>query len=476
MITQIEIDGFKTFKDFKVELSPFQVIVGANGSGKSNLFDALQLLERLAEMNVREAFQSLRGEADEVFMNSTAKNPTRKIRIAVEMFVNPTVKDSLGREEILQTRRLRYEVEVERGVDEHNFGNLEVTFESLTPIHPIKDKWSQTYIPSLLEDSLITESPKEVFMFSRLVSLSSSSDLFPNHTFVMNFHADGRGIETSLEVVNGTALRGVTNTEYPHVFAAGEELRSLQFFHFNPTALRQPSSTRSPQTLASDGKNIASTLFRMQKEDRFALGYVSRDMANLVPGILKIRIERDKIGDRYMIYAEMTDKRVFSSQVLSDGTLRLLALATLKNDPQFHGILCLEEPENGVSPLHMETMARLLRKMATDVQDAKNLKGPLRQVLITTHSPLFISQPDVIGALLLAFVPTHIRENASPMRVTRMAPVMTSEALSHLENVSRDDKAIGAYTTNMLLDYLDSELLEEAREQLEKGNRELNER
>jgi AAA15 family ATPase/GTPase len=50
MLTQIEIDGFKTFKDFKVELAPFQVIVGPNGSGKSNLFDALQLLSRLAEM------------------------------------------------------------------------------------------------------------------------------------------------------------------------------------------------------------------------------------------------------------------------------------------------------------------------------------------------------------------------------------------------------------------------------------------
>lgn len=48
MITQIEIDGFKTFKDFKVEFAPFQVIVGANASGKSNLFDALQLLGKLA--------------------------------------------------------------------------------------------------------------------------------------------------------------------------------------------------------------------------------------------------------------------------------------------------------------------------------------------------------------------------------------------------------------------------------------------
>ena len=57
-----------------------------------------------------------------------------------------------------------------------------------------------------------------------------------------------------------------------------------------------------------------------------------------------------------------------------------------------------------------------------------------------------------------------------------MVAVITPEALAHLENVSRDDKAIGAYTANILRSYLDSELLEEAREQLEKGHRELNER
>jgi AAA15 family ATPase/GTPase len=47
MITQIEIDGFKSFQKFKGELAPLPVIVGENGSGKSNLFDALQLLSSL---------------------------------------------------------------------------------------------------------------------------------------------------------------------------------------------------------------------------------------------------------------------------------------------------------------------------------------------------------------------------------------------------------------------------------------------
>ena len=65
----------------------------------------------------------------------------------------------------------------------------------------------------------------------------------------------------------------------------------------------------------------------------------------------------------------MADGRSFPAQVLSDGTLRLLALATIKNDPQFHGMLCLEEPENGVYPQRLRTLARLLRRMATNFND-----------------------------------------------------------------------------------------------------------
>ncbi len=59
MITLIELDGFKTFQDFKLELSPFQVIVGPNGAGKSNLFDALRLLTRLVDTDLRSALKSL---------------------------------------------------------------------------------------------------------------------------------------------------------------------------------------------------------------------------------------------------------------------------------------------------------------------------------------------------------------------------------------------------------------------------------
>ena len=43
MITRIEIDGFKTFDRFVLDLRPFTAVVGPNASGKSNLFDAIKL-------------------------------------------------------------------------------------------------------------------------------------------------------------------------------------------------------------------------------------------------------------------------------------------------------------------------------------------------------------------------------------------------------------------------------------------------
>src|SRR5881398_1496390 len=112
MITQIELDGFKTFKDFTVELAPFQVIVGPNGAGKSNLFDALQLLSRLAKMDVLSAFQGSRGEDDELFTVLSEGKTVDRMRLAVEMLVDRKVQDDLGGKGELNYTRLRYELEV----------------------------------------------------------------------------------------------------------------------------------------------------------------------------------------------------------------------------------------------------------------------------------------------------------------------------------------------------------------------------
>ena len=94
MITRIEIDGFKSFKDFKMDFTPLTVIAGSNASGKSNLFDALQLLSRLAEVDLRTAFGEQRGDASELFLKYDDDIVADTISFAVEMLVNKKVKDN----------------------------------------------------------------------------------------------------------------------------------------------------------------------------------------------------------------------------------------------------------------------------------------------------------------------------------------------------------------------------------------------
>jgi AAA15 family ATPase/GTPase len=67
MITHIKISGFKSFHSFDMAFTPLTVIAGVNASGKSNLFDALKLLSRLAETDLKTAFSEQRGNADELY-------------------------------------------------------------------------------------------------------------------------------------------------------------------------------------------------------------------------------------------------------------------------------------------------------------------------------------------------------------------------------------------------------------------------
>ena len=79
MISYIKINGFKSFYNFEMSFSPFTIIAGINASGKSNLFDALMLISRLAEVeNIKKAFKEQRGEFGELFTKFDENNTSDK--------------------------------------------------------------------------------------------------------------------------------------------------------------------------------------------------------------------------------------------------------------------------------------------------------------------------------------------------------------------------------------------------------------
>ena len=79
---------------------------------------------------------------------------------------------------------------------------------------------------------------------------------------------------------------------------------------------------------------------------------------------------------------------------LSDGTLRFLALTVMELDPEGQRLLCLEEPENGIHPRRVSALIGLLNDLAVDVRHPVDRENPLRQVIVTTHSPSVVACVD----------------------------------------------------------------------------------
>ena len=111
MLTRIEIDGFKTFAGFGLDLEPMTAIAGPNASGKSNLFDALRFLSLLAQHDIRTAMQGLRGEPEELFRR-TPFGLSKYMKFAVEVFLGETGTDAFGTSFKTPARRLRYELKL----------------------------------------------------------------------------------------------------------------------------------------------------------------------------------------------------------------------------------------------------------------------------------------------------------------------------------------------------------------------------
>jgi predicted ATPase len=386
MITKIEINGFKTFHDFKMEFSPLTVIIGANASGKSNLFDALMLLSRLAETDLKKAFNEQRGELTELFTQFSEDWYADEISFAVEMLINKSIRDNWGGEAVLKYTRLRYELKIQRRKNEHGLDDLYVAHESLATIKHREDSWVDRFIPGDFQENW---RPK-VQTGRRGIPYISTE--IRNGKIAIKIPQDGRqgGKATPANAVSQTVLSGINSVDFPHAFAAKEEIRSWQFLQLNPQVLREPTRDLGlNDNITQSGANLAAALFRIKSFEQHTLIEISRQINRFLPEIIGVDVQHDKANKQFIIKVQNEDGKEFSSRVLSDGTLRLLALCILQFDDQHQGLICFEEPENGIHPFRMQAMAQLLKELSVDFSKAEQ---PLRQVIVNTHSPVLMGQ------------------------------------------------------------------------------------
>ena len=120
--------------------------------------------------------------------------------------------------------------------------------------------------------------------------------------------------------------------------------------------------------------------------------HIANRLSDLINDVREVLIDRDERRELLTLQVKGRDGTSQPARALSDGTLRFLALAVLGLDPEAQGLICLEEPENGIHPERIAAMLRLLQDIAIDTSRPVGPDNPLRQVIINTHSPSVAAQ------------------------------------------------------------------------------------
>lgn len=385
MITRIEIDGFKSFVGFQMELAPLTVIAGTNASGKSNLFDALHLLSNLSKMDLRSAFSNkqLRGEVSELFTKYGDRESSDQMRFAIEMLVPRDIHDNWGGYADVKTPRMRYELIIKKTLNAYGFEELSVAFEELSRISTDKDEWSKRYLkkrPEIWKTRKAGGSGKPYIY-------TETEKGYPTIKIRQDGGQGGRSMQANS--VNQTVLGSINSVDFPHIYAAQQEISKWNFMQLNPELLREPTryDANYSDEIGHAGENLAAALHRLHQKDPYTMEKILRKLSSFLSGYTQLEVKDDKANKQFIFDLQSGDGASYSSRVLSEGTLRLLVLCVLLYDDKFQGLLCFEEPENGIHPYRINAMAELLRLLTTDFSDEDNL---LRQVIVNTHSPILL--------------------------------------------------------------------------------------
>lgn len=447
MITYIYIDGFKSFQNFEMYFSPYTIIAGANASGKSNLFDALAILSGLAGgMSLQQVFHNSRGEQDELFTIFSDGSQSDHITFKVDVLVDKHLVDEWGQKVNLEFTRFRYEIQLRR-VDDILGSKIEIIKETLSSIPKKDDEWANKYKIKNWENW----HPK-TYKRRNLPYISTSTKEIKKTIEIQDGDTPSKRIY--IDGLQRSVLSKYDSIETPHIYAVKREMIQWHFLQLTPNDLRTPSEIANQGFLSPTGKNLAGTLFQLKKKDPYNLIAISRLVGKFLPNFVSVDVVQDEERKRLVLMITDTEGRSFSSRVLSEGTLRILALCVLAIDDTFSGVLCFEEPENGIHPFRIASMAELLNKFSTQFQDAET---SLHQVIINTHSPLFVMLAKNLNnrfiQSFLSRTATYIKNNNGTrvkMEATKMTPIVQNNAFPQL-SLSSNELKMAAMTEQEFL-------------------------
>lgn len=346
MLRTLHVEGFKSLADVRIEFPRLTVLFGPNAAGKSNVLDAVQALSRFGTLRtLSDALtEPIRGYPIEAFAFPRGGLP--------ELLSAGRAQFALAADLSAGKEAYRYEISV--GIEPAS-GRLSVMREFLAQLSARGAVKGRAAIEPVGDNLHIRRKGKPAHPRQEPLGL--------NHSILSDPRLGGE--------------------EYGALERTRQELSGWRVYYLDPrVAMRAARPPEAVSDIGLLGEYLAPFLYRLRAEAPRDFEAVVRTLRALVPTVQSVDVDLDPKRATLDITL-VQDGVSYSSRIVSEGTLRVLALCAVAVNPWGGSLIGFEEPENGVHPRRLELVARLLWELA----HANEPRA--RQVIVTTHSPLF---------------------------------------------------------------------------------------
>ena len=360
----ITIKNFKSYKEATLPLAPLTLLIGANASGKSNAIEAFRFLswvaggERLSTLQnrVNDSDKIIRGTINDlVFLGennfSLGLNISKQIRFETVFVERKSNLEILIEFYAFQNKNYLFYREKPNEMV-HIFEIYASKLNGIENLLLDKKQWQE----AVDDESLIQ------FNDSQLSILAAN----PEYNLILK------------------ELSWRENSKAPMEFfkKINKELIDCYFYDFVPSLMRSESSTK--ELLNQNGQNLAGVLHYLCEKSKNASENKTKllDLIKSLPeqNIIDIKFyvdHRDRVEFALIEDFGSTPKE-FPMDLLSDGTLKVLAIATALLSVPIGSTLVIEEIDNSIHPSRAHDILSLMRQYAEE----RGLK-----LLLSTHNP-----------------------------------------------------------------------------------------
>ncbi|NEQ82902.1 MAG: AAA family ATPase [Moorea sp. SIO2I5] len=340
-ILTIKIKNYRVFENLEIKNIPaFFVVVGANGTGKSTLFDIFGFIHDALKNNIRQALE-VRGGFNEVI---TRGKEQEDIEIELQF-----------RMKILGTERLVTYILIIGQEKRRPFIKREILRYKRgkygKPFHFLDFEQGKGY--AIINEENFDQPDTEL-----------------------------KREEQELESSKNLAIKGLGQFQR---FKAASAFRSLiENWHVSDFHIKEARGSKDAfyaEHLSPTGDNMALVAQYIYQEHPEIFEEIRQRMQQRVPGISKVEAKNTEDGRLILKFQDQAFKDPFIDRYVSDGTMKMFAYLILLFDPKPHPLLCVEEPENQLYP-------SLLHELAEEFASYAHRGG---QVFVSTHSPDFLN-------------------------------------------------------------------------------------